>query len=139
MQVDIELTFDPIDPTELAIDDRRVGAWVEFRGQVRGTEAGKPIAALEYEAYTLMAERQIRRILSELGTNRPCVRVLVKHRLGIIPVGETAIWVAAGAAHRREAFQLVTRFIDRLKEDVPIWKCRALDATSPAEKRSLSK
>jgi molybdopterin synthase catalytic subunit len=32
------------------------------------------------------------------------------------------------SAHRAEAFAMVTRFMDRLKQDVPIWKRRALTA-----------
>lgn len=102
-----------------------VGARVEFLGIVRDEENGCPIAALEYEAYQPMAEREIERLLHELGREHPCQRVQVLHRLGIVPVGEAAIIVRVLAAHRREAFALLARFMDRLKQDVPIWKCKA--------------
>lgn len=104
------------------------GAWVEFRGLVRDTEDGRSIAALEYEAYERMARRVLERMLTELGRQYPCQQVQVLHRVGLIPVGEAAIIVRIGAAHRQEAFHLLARFMDRLKQDVPIWKCRAWTA-----------
>ena len=47
------------------------------------------------------------------------------HRVGIIPVGETAIYVGVASPHRGEAIALLAEFMDRLKQDVPIWKRRA--------------
>lgn len=128
MQIDITLTSEPIEghpdwPGERA---GQAGAVAGFRGIVRGEEDGRPIVALEYEAYASMAERVMRRILDELGAAHPCHYVRVIHRLGVIPVGETAIEVLAASAHRAEAFALLAAFMDRLKQDVPIWKCRAL-------------
>lgn len=110
-----------------------VGAWVEFRGVVRGEEDGLPIAALEYEAYSPMAEREMRRILEELAGRHPCLAARVVHRVGVIPVGEAAIYVGVAGTHRAEAFALLTQFMDRLKRDVPIWKRRALSADALAK------
>lgn len=105
-----------------------VGAWVEFRGVVRGEENGQAIAALEYEAYLPMAEREMRRIVEELSARHPCLAAKIIHRIGIVPVGEAAIYIGVAAKHRAEAFALLTGFMDRLKQDVPIWKRRALTA-----------
>ncbi|MHB1308027.1 MAG: molybdopterin synthase catalytic subunit [Limisphaerales bacterium] len=104
------------------------GAWVEFRGVVRGEEDGQPIAALEYEAYSPMAEREMRRLIEEIAAAQPCLLAKVIHRVGVIPVGEAAIYVGVAGTHRAEAFTLLTQFMDRLKQDVPIWKRRALTA-----------
>ena len=84
--------------------------------------------------YLPMAERVMRRIVEDLGHRHPCRWVRVTHRVGVVPVGEAAIQVAVTAAHRAAAFALVTRFMDRLKQDVPIWKRRAL---APAELEAL--
>jgi molybdopterin synthase catalytic subunit len=46
-----------------------------------------------------------------------------------VPVGEAAIYVVACAIHRAAALAMIGDFMDRLKQDVPIWKIRALDAT----------
>ena len=37
------------------------------------------------------------------------------HRVGIVPVGEAAIYVGIAARHRAEAFALLDRFMDRLE------------------------
>jgi molybdopterin molybdotransferase len=109
-----------------------LGAWAEFRGLVRGEEGGAAIGALEYEAYSPMAEREIRRLLTELAAVHPCLAARVIHRVGDVPVGEAAIYVGIAAKHRAEAFALLASFMDRLKQDVPIWKRRAV----PASERS---
>jgi len=54
--------------------------------------------------------------------------VHVRHRLGEVRVGETAIVIEVLAAHRGEAFAIAAAFMDRLKQDVPIWKMRAIEA-----------
>lgn len=115
-----------------------LGAWVEFRGVVRGEENDLPIAALEYEAYSPMAEREMRRLLTELSGAKPCLAARVIHRLGVVPVGETAIYVGIAAKHRAEAFALLAGFMDRLKQDVPIWKCRAALRQPEPEGAALS-
>jgi len=110
-----------------------VGAWLEFRGVVRGEEDGQTISALEYEAYPEMAEREIRRLLQEISARHHCLSARVIHRIGVTPVGETAIYVGVASAHRGEAIALIAEFMDRLKQDVPIWKRRALATENRSE------
>jgi molybdopterin synthase catalytic subunit len=104
------------------------GAVVRFEGRVRADENGRAIRALVYEAHQPMAERQIEKILRELGAQHPCLAVRVRHRIGEVRVGEIAIAIEALAAHRTEAFALASAFMDRLKQDVPIWKMKAIEA-----------
>jgi len=130
MEIEIRLTEAPIaekmtPPPGLGAR----GAWLEFRGMVRAGENGGEISALEYEAYPEMAEREIRRLLESIAARHPCLAARVIHRTGIIPVGETAIYVGVAGRHRAEAIALLGEFMDRLKQDVPIWKRRALPAT----------
>jgi len=131
MEIEIQLTNEPIgekiSPPSAA---GGCGAWVEFHGVVRGEENGEKISALEYEAYPEMATREIRRLLEEISSKNPCLVAKVIHRLGTIPVGETAIYVGVAAKHRGEAIALLAEFMDCLKQDVPIWKRRALPAVS---------
>jgi molybdopterin synthase catalytic subunit len=136
MHIEIQLTNLPIAAQLAPVPLTGAGAWVEFRGVVRGEENGQLIAALEYEAYSPMAEREMRRLLAEIAATQPCLFVQVIHRIGLIPVGETAIYVGVAGAHRAEAFALLTQFMDRLKQDVPIWKCRALGADELAGVRT---
>ncbi len=106
--------------------DPGVGALAEFTGTVRGEENGTQISALVYEAYPAMAEPVMRRLLNSLATTHPCIAVRVQHRTGVIRVGEAAIHIAVQAKHRAPAFALLAAFMDRLKQDVPIWKTDTL-------------
>jgi molybdopterin molybdotransferase len=128
MEIEIQLTTSPIAGKILPPTSGVEGAWLEFRGVVRGEENGQSIAALEYEAYLEMAEREIRRLLETLAAKHPCLAARVIHRVGVIPVGETAIYVGVAGRHRAEAITLLAEFMNRLKQDVPIWKRRALPA-----------
>lgn len=107
------------------------GAWLEFRGLVRGEESSKSIAALEYEAYPEMAQREIRRLLETISKQHPCLAAKVIHRVGVIPAGEAAVYLGVAAKHRAEAIALLAEFMNRLKQDVPIWKRRAVPANVP--------
>jgi molybdopterin synthase catalytic subunit len=98
------------------------GAVVEFRGVVREVEREAKIGGLVYELYEPMADRMIRRIVGELDVEYPCLAFLVVHRHGLIPVGETAIYVRIEARHRSEAIKMLELFMNRLKAEVPIWK-----------------
>ena len=128
MEIEIQITHAPIADQLPSPEVAGLGAWVEFRGVVRGEENGQPIGALEYEAYSPMAEREMRRLLGELSAKHPCLSARVIHRIGIVRVGEAAIYAGIASAHRAEGFGLLAAFMDRLKQDVPIWKRRALPA-----------
>lgn len=130
MRIQLQLVREPIplartwDPAESGA----AGALAEFTGLVRAEENHQTIAALEYEAYDPMALNVMRQILEALAQKHPCHAAQVIHRLGVVPVGAAAIYVGVTARHRAEAFAVLTEFMDRLKQDVPIWKTRALTA-----------
>ena len=119
------LTDQPI-PSPLPLDAQGSGALVEFRGLVRPLENEHPIAGLRYEAYESMAVREMTRILGEIQGAHPFANAMVCHRLGFIPAGEAAVSVSITAKHRAEAFAALSAFMDRLKQDVPIWKTEAV-------------
>ena len=100
------------------------GAVVLFSGTARDHAAGRPgVEQLEYEAYEEQVEPRLRVIVDEMRTRWPTVgRVVLVHRVGVVPVTESAVVVAVSAPHRDEAF-LAARFgIDAIKASVPIWK-----------------
>jgi molybdopterin molybdotransferase len=127
MNIEIQITNDPIQSRRLP-ENYPAGAIAEFSGVVRDLENGGKITALEYEAYSPMAEKEMRRILESLAEKFPCLAARVIHRIGIIPVGETAIYICIAAQHRGEAFAMLAEFMNRLKRDVPIWKRRGISA-----------
>ena len=46
----------------------------------------------------------------------------VAHSVGWVPVGECSFRLEVAAPHRQEAMLAMGEFINRLKQDVPIWK-----------------
>ncbi|MFG0265137.1 MAG: molybdenum cofactor biosynthesis protein MoaE, partial [Rhodopirellula sp. JB055] len=49
-------------------------------------------------------------------------RVVIWHRLGVVPIGQASVIVGCSSAHRVGALSAVAAIMDRLKQDVPIWK-----------------
>ncbi|MEZ4269049.1 MAG: molybdenum cofactor biosynthesis protein MoaE [Myxococcota bacterium] len=98
------------------------GAVVTFAGTVRNHARGRQVTRLYYEAYERMALTQLEAVAAEVEAAVPGARVAVHHRLGMLEIGDVAVMIAAASAHRAEAFDACRRVIDRLKEDVPIWK-----------------
>ncbi len=123
MQIDIVLQNEPLVLPE--VETAGAGAVVRFEGRVRAEEKGAVIEALDYEAYQPMARTEMEKLARELGAAHGCLAVRVRHRLGRVPVGEAAILVEVCARHRGEAFAFVTEFMNRVKQDVPIWKAVA--------------
>ncbi len=124
MQIEIALTQEPIArPQAWAIPvGAETGALVEFFGIVRETEGAEKIPGLHYEAYASMAEKVMREKIALLEKKHPCQAIRIVHRLGLVPVGESAIYVGIQSRHRREGFLFLQDFMDEFKKDVPIWK-----------------
>jgi molybdopterin synthase catalytic subunit len=98
------------------------GGLVTFTGVVRDHSRGKRVTRLDYEAYAPMAEKKLAAIGAEAREKWPGTEVAVMHRVGTLAPGDLAVVIAVSAPHRKEAFRACEYVIDRLKEDVPIWK-----------------
>jgi molybdopterin synthase catalytic subunit len=119
---EVRLTRDPIEVSSLAVASPADGAVALFLGVVRGTNAGREVAHLEYEAYQEMAEAELAAIVTEARARWPITGVRVVHRLGRLEIGEASVAVAVASPHRREAFEACRFVIDALKKRAPIWK-----------------
>lgn len=119
-----EVRSEPLSVDEVlaAVRAPSAGGIAIFLGVVRDHHAGKAVARLDYEAYRALANKEMARILDELMRTHPNTRVAALHRVGELGVGDTAVVVAASAAHRDEAFALCRSAIDRIKQTVPVWK-----------------
>ncbi|MBW4472252.1 MAG: molybdenum cofactor biosynthesis protein MoaE [Stenomitos rutilans HA7619-LM2] len=119
------ITFAPLSLTEayaLAEDDAN-GAIVVMSGTVRHQTDGKPVVALEYQAYEPMALQIFRQIAHEIRQRwSDANRVVIHHRTGRLEIGEISVLVAVGCPHRAEAFEACQYAIDTLKHNAPIWK-----------------
>ena len=98
------------------------GGVVTFTGVVRARTRGRAVVRLSYEAYAPMAEKKLAEIGAEAERAWPGARLAIVHRVGELFPGDLAVVIAASAPHRKEAFRACEHAIDRLKEDVPIWK-----------------
>lgn len=118
------LTSTPIDvaAVERAVAAPGAGALVSFVGTVRDHTGPHAVVALEYEAYAEMAERFLERIGAEVSERWPGARAAIVHRTGHLVIGEAAVAIAVSSAHRADAFEGCRHAIERLKQDVPIWK-----------------
>ena len=119
-----EIVHDILDVRTLALQvaSQFDGAIVTFSGIVRGTNQGKKVLFLEYEAYPEMASKMMERIGKEILDNWGLSSVRMQHRVGRLNVGETSVVIVVAAPHRDDAFAACQYAINRLKRIVPIWK-----------------
>jgi molybdopterin synthase catalytic subunit len=120
----IELTNNPIDIPRLLerAQQPAAGAVVFFLGITRQFTAGRETAELAYEAYHEMAESELAKLEAEARSRWPLVECMIVHRLGVVPLAEPSVAIAASSPHRHDAFEAARWLIDTLKESVPIWK-----------------
>ncbi len=105
-----------------AVRDSRMGGIATFIGQVRDFNDGHDVVRLEYEAYGDMAVKVMTQLCDAIEAEIPGSRLAVEHRVGVLGIGDEAVVIAAAAPHRAEAFDACRALIDRLKQNVPIWK-----------------
>lgn len=119
------IAFAPLSVAEIytLADDPGNGAIVMMSGTVRNQTEGKPVLALEYQAYEPMAISVFRSIAQQIRQQWQNVnRVVIHHRIGHLTIGEISVLVAVGCPHRREAFAACQYAMDTLKQNAPIWK-----------------
>jgi len=137
---DLVATIEDVEPFETveslvaevkrAPDAHRSGAIATFTGRVRAKDDpdDERTQYLEFEKYDAVAADRMRTIETELAEREGVFEVRLHHRTGVIPDGEDIVFVAVLAGHREEAFRTVEDGIDRLKEEVPIFKKEVTEA-----------
>ena len=125
MEDSFGITLAPLSVAEIysQADNHANGAVVLMSGMVRNQTNGKPVIALEYQAYEPMALQVFYQIADNIRHQWSNVnRVVIYHRIGRLSVGEISVLVAVGCPHRGEAFAACQYAIDTLKHNAPIWK-----------------
>ncbi|MGB2868810.1 MAG: molybdenum cofactor biosynthesis protein MoaE [Bacteroidota bacterium] len=120
----VHITKDPINVAEVveSVTSHESGGIDVFIGTTRNHANDKSVVSLEYEAYEPMALKTMQALVEESRSRWPLDRVAVVHRIGKVPLGEASVVIAVSSAHRNEAFEACRYLIDRLKQEVPIWK-----------------
>ena len=120
----ILITRELLDPEAITATVRKDtnGGVVTFLGTTRNDSDGRRVLYLEYEAYEGMAEKMLGRIAGEIRQRWGITDVSIAHRFGRLEIGEISLVVAVASPHRQEAFQACLYVVDRVKQNVPIWK-----------------
>jgi molybdopterin synthase catalytic subunit len=112
-----------VDAAVRELGDRRAGGVTIFLGRVRPDRSRAGIvAALFYEAHRPLALRSLHSLAKRAVTRYRARRVVLWHRLGIVPVGEVSVIVGVAAPHRADSFAAARFLIDEVKTKSPIWK-----------------
>jgi molybdopterin synthase catalytic subunit len=120
--VEVWLCDGPLPASPAPCGNSGAGAVVMFEGLVRSLEEGRTIAALDYELYEPMAERVLRGLAAELSGCYGLIGLTVEHSRGRVAVGECSFRLQVTAPHRQAALLAMAQFIDRMKQEAPIWK-----------------
>jgi molybdopterin synthase catalytic subunit len=129
---EVSLTEAPLD-LPAPNDDPQAGAVVVFWGAVRGTEGGREISGIDYEAHRAMAEHQMRMVAEAAAVKFGAREIFIRHRIGFVPAGEPSVVVRVASGHRGAAFGASQWIMDELKRVVPIWKRPVFkEAVAPA-------
>ncbi len=114
----------PIDSCALLseVADNRNGAAVLFIGTVRDVNDGAEVTALDYSAYSGMAEQELAAIASEAAARWQTDHIVVEHRIGALALGEASVAIVVAHPHRGEAYEASRYIIEELKRRLPVWK-----------------
>lgn len=119
-----EVTENPVAVAELDGMVRRAaaGAVVTFSGVVRDHDDERGVRELEYVSHPT-AEQVISEVAAEIAGRFAGVRALaVRHRVGLLGIGDVALGCAVAAEHRGQAFSACSELVDEVKRRLPVWK-----------------
>ena len=101
---------------------KSIGAHSIFLGQVRKDVIdSKEVQAIEYTAYTDMANEKMHIIREEIFDRYPLTCLHVYHSLGRVAAGELSLFVFTSSAHRKAAIDACEELVERIKKELPIW------------------
>ncbi|MFB6163513.1 MAG: molybdopterin synthase [Halococcoides sp.] len=100
------------------------GAIATFTGRVRRRDGpdDEPTEHLEFERYDSVAADRMAQIQADLEDRAGVHAVGLHHRTGVVEAGEDVVYVVAMAGHREQAFTAAADGIDRVKDEVPLFK-----------------
>ncbi len=99
------------------------GAAVSFVGVARGsTREGVPVERLFLDHHPTLSARSVCDIADAARQRFAVSTIRVVHRSGEVRPKDAIVFVAAGSAHRRAAFEAADYLMDRLKTEAVFWK-----------------
>jgi molybdopterin synthase catalytic subunit len=118
------ISSDPLDPVALKaqLERTHAGACVTFEGWVRDVNDGEAVNALEYETHAALAETEGAKVVAEALDRFAIETAVCVHRVGLLAIGDCAVWAGVSAGHRGAAFDACRYIINEVKHRLPIWK-----------------
>lgn len=119
----LDLRERALDPAEVlaAVADPRAGGLNLFVGAVRDHDQGESVRHLDYTAHPSAIER-LHEVAEGVAAEFEVIALAAVHRTGHLEIGDVAVVVAVSAAHRGQAYDASRALIDRVKDQVPVWK-----------------
>jgi molybdopterin synthase catalytic subunit len=104
------------------IKNDKCGASVIFLGSVKSEMDGKKVMKMELDAYTEMAEKKLREIEIDATKKYSIIESSIIHRYGELFVGDNIVLIMVKSIDRTKSFEACKYILERLKEEVPIFK-----------------
>lgn len=119
--IDGALDSSYLSSAELCRDEH--GAIASFIGVVRNEHFDKGVTHLFYECYQAMAEKVLADLINETAERfDPALQAIVYHGVGTMKPSEVSVAIHVSSGHRVAAFDACRHIIERIKEDLPVWK-----------------
>ena len=120
----ISIVSQPIDTAAVlaAVSSPLAGASVLFVGTTRQFTGDLETERLSYECYEAMAIVKLEELRAQACKKWDIVECAIQHRIGEVAIGEASVAVAVSTRHRKAAFESAEWLMERLKDEVPIWK-----------------
>lgn len=108
--------------------EKGYGAIAVFIGVVKGYVDGHRVDELIYEAYEPYTSKMLDKIATEEIMNNDSISAIeILHRVGSSRPGEKTLYIAVVAKGRKEAIDVLSRVLERVKHEVPIFKLERRD------------
>jgi len=60
--------------------------------------------------------------LKETGSPKDLIKIVIAHRIGVVPPSETSIVIVVSCGHRRESFAACEWILEAVKKKAEVWK-----------------
>lgn len=93
-----------------------------FLGTTKEYFNNKKVKSLEYEYHPTMALKTMFKLALDHYLDLKLNKVLIVHRVGLIPISEESIAIISSSEGREAAIKSTSNLINEVKKLVPIWK-----------------
>lgn len=123
--IHVSLVPGPVDPGPVAPPPGHAGGgtctFVGTTRPERHPEHGE-LLGLEYAAAEPLTSERLGNLARDIADRHQLRLLSIEHARGSVPVGSASVHIVAIADHRDAAFTACREAIDRLKQEIPIWK-----------------